>query len=79
MSTEYLKVEDVAELLHISTRTVHEMTRQRRIPFRRPPYTRRCLFNLAEIEAWMNGAKLETEKFEGNGLAVRPASGSGAS
>ena len=40
----YLLVEDVAERLRCSTRTVHELTRTNAIPHRRLPGSRRCLF-----------------------------------
>jgi excisionase family DNA binding protein len=67
----YLTVEQVAERLHWSARTVHERTRTATIPHRRLPGTRRCLFVEAELQAWENGAELELVETNG-GRVVRP-------
>jgi excisionase family DNA binding protein len=69
-------VEQVAELLGCSTRSVHELTRRRAIPFRRIPATRRCLFVEAEVLAWVDaggGIPLEVVEGERGGVVVRPA------
>ena len=74
MSGPLLRVEDVAELLGCSTRSVHELTRRRTIPFRRIPGTRRCLFVESEILAWVDaGGAQELEVVEGarGGVVVR--------
>jgi len=68
----YLLVEDVAERLRCSTRTVHELTRTSAIPHRRLPGSRRCLFRLEELEAWENGTPLEVTALPGNGRVVSP-------
>ena len=59
-NSPYLLVEDVAERLRCSRRTVHELTRTNSIPHRRLPGTRRCLFRVEELEAWESGASLQT-------------------
>ena len=72
---KYLHVEDVAEQLGLSVRSVHELTRQRRIPCRRIPGTRRILFESEEISDWVDvGGAVELEVIEGRdgGLVVRP-------
>ena len=74
MSGPLLHVERVAELLGCSTRSVHELTRKRAIPFRHIPGTRRCLFVEAEILAWVDaGGAQELEVVEGDrgGVVVR--------
>ena len=68
----YLVVEDVAERLHCSTRTVHELTRTSSIPHRRLPGSRRCLFRSDELEAWENGSALEVTELPRGGRVVTP-------
>lgn len=68
----YLMVEDVAQLLGCSKRTVHERARLGEIPHRRPPGARRLLFIDAEIDAWLDGADLERVVLPRGGRAVRP-------
>jgi excisionase family DNA binding protein len=70
-----LHVEQVASILGISVRSVHEMTRQRRIPCRRIPGTRRILFDSEELFDWIDaGGDVDLEVIEGRdgGLVVRP-------
>lgn len=69
----FLSVEEVAERLRCSTRTVYEMTRSSTIPHRRFPGGRRCLFIPSELEAWEDGAPLETTYLPRGGRVVRPA------
>ena len=45
----YLTVAQVAELLHVSTKTVFTMTKDGRLPARRLPGTRRYLYVRSEI------------------------------
>lgn len=71
-ASPYLLVEDVAERLHCSVRTVHELTRTLAIPHRRPPGTRRCLFLAGELQAWEDGAALEVVEQPRGGRVVRP-------
>ena len=73
-ASPYLLVEDVAERLRCSTRSVHELTRLREIPHRRLPRSRRCLFLVEELEAWEAGAALEVVELPGGGRVVRPTS-----
>lgn len=68
----YLQVEDVAERLRCSTRTIHELTRTCAIPHRRLPGTRRCLFREEDLEVWENGAPLEVTELPRGGRLVRP-------
>jgi excisionase family DNA binding protein len=68
----YLVAEEVAERLRCSLRTIHELTRLRQIPHRRLPGSRRCLFLPVELEAWENGAALETVELRQGGRVVRP-------
>jgi len=68
----YLLVEDVAERLHCSTRTIHELTRTNSIPHRRLPGSRRCLFRPDELEAWENGSPLEVTALPRGGRVVTP-------
>jgi excisionase family DNA binding protein len=67
-------VEEVAERLRCSTRSVYELTRTFAIPHRRLPGSRRCLFLLPELEAWEAGAPLEVVRTARGGRVVRPAS-----
>jgi excisionase family DNA binding protein len=68
----YLLVEDVAVRLRCSRRTVHELTRTGAIPHRRLPGGRRCLFRPDELDAWEDGAPLETIETPRGGRVVRP-------
>jgi excisionase family DNA binding protein len=71
MTGPLLHVEAVAELLGLSVRTVHELTRKREIPFRRIPGTRRCLFVKEEVIAWVDaGGTLPLQVVEGERGAV---------
>ncbi len=67
----FLRVEDVAIRLHCSIRTVHELTRLARIPHRRLPGSRRCLFREDELRVWEDGTQLELIELRG-GRIVRP-------
>jgi excisionase family DNA binding protein len=67
-----LVVEEVAERLRCSTRKVHELTRTAAIPHRRLPGSRRCLFLVAELEAWEAGALLDVKELGEGGRLVAP-------
>lgn len=73
-ASPYLLTEDVAGRLHVSTRTVQELTRTSAIPHRKLPGTRRCLFLESELAAWENGASLEVSELPRGGRVVRPRS-----
>ncbi|MBV8161369.1 MAG: helix-turn-helix domain-containing protein [Acidimicrobiia bacterium] len=49
MDDHFLTVAQVAELLHVSTKTVFNMTRDGRLPARRLPGSRRYLYVRKEI------------------------------
>ena len=68
----YLLVEDVADRLRCSTRTVHELTRTNAIPHRRIPGCRRCLFRADELAAWEDGSPLEVTALPRGGRIVTP-------
>lgn len=72
MSGSFLIVEEVASLLGVKPRTVHELTRTRRIPHRVLPHGRRCLFEAEWLRAWADGAELEEVSLPGNGRIVQP-------
>ncbi len=70
-SSRYLVTTEVAELLRCSVRTVHELTRQRAIPHRKMPGTRRCLFVESELRKWLDGAELNVLELPARGRVVR--------
>jgi excisionase family DNA binding protein len=71
-ASPYWVVEDVAERMRCSTRSVHELTRLREIPHRKLPGSRRCLFLEEELEAWEAGAQLEVIELPRGGRVVKP-------
>ena len=74
-ASPYLTVEQLAEFLHVSRRSIHELTRQGRIPLRRVAGTRRILFLESEIREWLDGALLEVVVDDEDGAkVVRPRS-----
>jgi predicted DNA-binding transcriptional regulator AlpA len=68
----FLFVEDVMARYGVSKRWVQGRASAREIPHRRLPGSRRCLFLEAELEAWDNGAQLETRELAGGGRIVKP-------
>jgi hypothetical protein len=71
--TQYLVIEEAADLLRMSVRAVHERTRTKSIPMRKMAATRKLLFVRDELVAFMDGAELEvTEKSDGS-IIVKPA------
>ena len=68
----FLLVEEVAERLRRSVRSIHELTRLGEIPHRKLPGSRRCLFLEAELEKWEDGARLEVVELPRGGRVVRP-------
>jgi predicted DNA-binding transcriptional regulator AlpA len=71
--TAFLKASDVCERYGFSTRTLHELTRNREIPFRILPGRRPCLFEVSELEAWQAGDydELEAKDLPNGGVIVR--------
>ena len=76
----YLVVEDVAELLHVSRRSVHELTRLSRIPCRRISGTRRYVFIESELREWLDGVPLEVvvDDEDTGAKVIRPKLNGGA-
>ena len=68
----FLSVKEVAQRLHCSTRTIHELTRTRRIPHVKRPGGRRCLFRSGDLARWERGAGLEVTELPQGGRVVRP-------
>jgi len=69
-ASPYLVTEEVAERLRCSIAKVHELTRLRAIPHRRLPGSRRCLFLVADLEAWEAGGELQVRELERGGRVV---------
>jgi excisionase family DNA binding protein len=72
LGSPYLTTEEVALRLKCSVRSIHELTRLRRIPHRRLAGTRRCLYLESELLAWELGADLETRELSHGGRVVVP-------
>lgn len=72
MASPFLVTAEVASRLRCSTRTIHELTRSGRIPHRRLPGSRRCLFRVDELEAWEDGATLRVIELRLGGRIVAP-------
>jgi predicted DNA-binding transcriptional regulator AlpA len=56
----YLGVDEVAELLVVSQWAIYDRSRRGAIPHRKPPGSRKLLFLVEEIRAWVDGAELES-------------------
>jgi excisionase family DNA binding protein len=67
----YLTVEEAAEVVKCSVRTIHEHARRAQIPHRRIGGTRRLLFVEDELHAWVDGAELELVRTPNGGRVVR--------
>jgi hypothetical protein len=68
----YWTTDEVANRYGLSLRSVHELTRLRKIPHRVLPHSTRILFEPAWLEQWQDGAELETFDLPNNGRIVRP-------
>ena len=64
-ASPFLVAEEVAERLRCSLRTIHELVRTRRIPHRRLPGSRRCLFRTDELILWEDGAPARGDRASG--------------
>lgn len=73
--SDYLSTKEVATYLGVSKRTIHARMTAGRIPHRILPYGRAALFVPDEINAYVDGAALETIELEGGGRIVRPVQG----
>jgi hypothetical protein len=74
-SKKWLDAKAAAEHLNFSPRQLHERTAARAIPLRQPANTRKMLFLREELDAYVNGAELETVETPNGGLIVRPVAG----
>jgi excisionase family DNA binding protein len=70
----YLTVDEVAERLRTSVWTVYEMSRTNAIPHRKLPGRRGLLFPVDELQAFEDGAELETFNTAGGGRVCKPKS-----
>ena len=75
----YLSLPEVVERYAgvYSKWTIYELTRTAAIPHRKLPGRRGLLFPLDELEAFEDGAELETVKLAGGGRVCRPIGGGG--
>jgi len=76
-ASPYLLTPEAAAFLGVSVRTLHEWTRLQRVPHRKPPGGRRCLYLEAELRAWLDGAPLEHRQLPRGGRAVIPIARAG--
>jgi excisionase family DNA binding protein len=72
MNDDFLRSEEVAELFGLSRSTIQEYLLRCLIPHRKMPFTRRCLIPRTDLDAWLDGAELETQFLAGGGRIVRP-------
>jgi hypothetical protein len=68
----YLLTEDIAERYGATVRWIDEESRCGRLPHRKLPGRRRRLYLLEELDAFDNGAPLETVTLPNGGKHVRP-------
>ena len=70
--SSFLTVDQAAQVVHMSPRTIHELARNgARIPHRRIGGCRRLLFLESELHAWVDGAELEHVATANGGRVVR--------
>jgi hypothetical protein len=67
----WLTVDEAAEYLRISPWVLRARARRLEVPCRRPRGTRRYVFAVRELEAYLDGAPLEVVDANG-GCVVRP-------
>jgi hypothetical protein len=69
----YGTVEDVRKsYFGLSARQVRELCRRGQLPHRRPAHTRKLLFDLDEVERFLDtGGELELTELEGGGRICR--------
>lgn len=68
----WLVASEAAEHVRMSLRQLHARTAERAIPFRRPAHSRKMIFSAAELDAWLDGAELETVEKPDGSILVRP-------
>jgi excisionase family DNA binding protein len=74
----YLTATEAADYLRMTVRSLHEHTRTRRVPCRRLAGHRRLLFTRTELDAYLNGAPLESVELPDGGWIVRPVESAAA-
>lgn len=57
---KWMNVKEVAEYLGVKVPTVYAWVSNRLIPFHKPKGTQLLRFNLAQINAWLDQAKVES-------------------
>jgi hypothetical protein len=70
---QFLIANEAAAYTRMTLRSLHERTSKHTVPFRRIAGMRKLLFVAADLDAWLNGAPLETIELPDGGLIVRPA------
>jgi predicted DNA-binding transcriptional regulator AlpA len=69
---QWLGVPEVAEILGVTTRVIHERTSRRLIPCRKLASSRRIVFERDEIDSWLEqGPELEEVALAGGGWRVK--------
>jgi hypothetical protein len=72
VASPFLTSAEVVARYRFSKRTIAELTRTGAIPFLQRVAGARCLFRLADLENWEDGAELETVALPNGGRLVRP-------
>lgn len=72
MSGRYLTTEEAASVLRCSLRTVQQLVADGAIPHRKIGGMRRVLIPPDELDAYLDGAVLETVELPRGGRVVRP-------
>jgi excisionase family DNA binding protein len=68
----WLTVEEAAEYVGLSPRSLSDLSRVRAVPHRRIPRTRQLRFRADELDQWLDGCRLVSEDLDGGGRVVRP-------
>lgn len=62
---EFIDVHGVAALTGLSEKSIRALIARRKIPFRKPPGTRRYLFSIEEIREWIGaGDQVRLEEMD---------------
>jgi excisionase family DNA binding protein len=68
----WMTVEEAADYVGMSPRSLSDLARARAVPHRRLPRTRRLRFRQGELDMWLDGCPLVSEDLDGGGRVVRP-------
>jgi excisionase family DNA binding protein len=68
----WLTVEEAADYVGMSPRSLSDLARARGVPHRRLSRTRRLRFRRDELDQWLDGCRLVSEDLDGGGRVVRP-------